>query len=250
MTTFSLEPLDLAALLCSRVCHDVISPVGAIANGLEVLESEKDEDMRGFAMDLIKKSTAVAVARLQFCRLAFGAAGSAGASIDTGDAEQVARGLLADDKTKLVWNATRTLMPKNKVKLILNLCMVAAQAIPRGGVITLSVDGVDNDMTISVEAAGTNAKLQSHLPPPARRRAGERRRRPRHTVLLRRPGRARSASDDQGRDRGRQGDAEGLSRRDRDTSLRQRHDRRAGQGRLSTRSSGPRLSKTIDITGL
>ena len=164
MTTFSLDPLDLAALLCSRVCHDVISPVGAIANGLEVLESEKDEDMRGFAMDLIKKSTAVAVARLQFCRLAFGAAGSAGASIDTGDAEQVARGLLADEKTKLVWNATRTLMPKNKVKLMLNLCMIAAQAIPRGGVITLSTDGVDNDMTISVEAAGTNAKLQSHLP--------------------------------------------------------------------------------------
>ncbi len=164
MTTCSLDPLDLAALLCSRVCHDVISPVGAIANGLEVLESEKDEDMRGFAMDLIKKSTAVAVARLQFCRLAFGAAGSAGASIDTGDAEQVARGLLADEKTKLVWNATRTLMPKNKVKLILNLCMIAAQAIPRGGVITLSIDGVDNDMTISVEAAGTNAKLQSHLP--------------------------------------------------------------------------------------
>ncbi len=164
MTTFSLDSLDLAALLCSRVCHDVISPVGAIANGLEVLDSEKDEDMRGFAMDLIKKSTAVAVARLQFCRLAFGAAGSAGASIDTGDAEQVARGLLADEKTKLVWNATRALMPKNKVKLILNLCMIASQAIPRGGVITLSVDGEGNDMTIRIEAAGTNAKLQSHLP--------------------------------------------------------------------------------------
>ena len=71
MTAYSLDPLDLAALLCSRVCHDVISPVGAIANGLEVLESEKDPDMRGFAMDLIKKSTAVASARLQFCRLAF-----------------------------------------------------------------------------------------------------------------------------------------------------------------------------------
>ena len=164
MTAFSLEPLDLAALLCSRVCHDVISPVGAIANGLEVLESEKDADMRGFAMELIKKSTHVASARLQFCRLAFGAAGSAGASIDTGDAEQVARGLLADEKTKLVWNATRTLMPKNKVKLILNLCMIAAQAIPRGGVLEVSIDGIDNAMTIKVVASGTNAKLQSHTP--------------------------------------------------------------------------------------
>ena len=164
MTAFSLDPLDLAALLCSRICHDVISPVGAIANGLEVLESEKDPDMRGFAMDLIKKSTAVASARLQFCRLAFGAAGSAGASIDTGDAESVARGLIADEKTKLVWNATRCLLPKNKVKLILNLVLIAAQAIPRGGVITVSIDGLDQALTIKVEAAGTNAKLQSHMP--------------------------------------------------------------------------------------
>ncbi len=164
MTAYSLDPLDLAALLCSRVCHDVISPVGAIANGLEVLESEKDPDMRGFAMDLIKKSTAVASARLQFCRLAFGAAGSAGASIDTGDAEGVARGLIADEKTKLVWNATRALLPKNKVKLILNLVLMAGQTIPRGGVITVTLDGMDNEMTIKVESTGTNAKLQSHWP--------------------------------------------------------------------------------------
>lgn len=164
MTAFSLAPLDLAALLCSRVCHDVISPVGAIANGLEVLESEKDPEMRGFAMDLIKKSTAVASARLQFCRLAFGAAGSAGASIDTGDAEQVARGLIADEKTKLAWNATRALLPKNKVKLILNLVLIAGQAIPRGGVIAVTIEGTDDAMAIKVEASGINAKLPSHTP--------------------------------------------------------------------------------------
>ena len=164
MTAYSLDSLDLAALLCSRVCHDVISPVGAIANGLEVLESEKDPDMRGFAMDLIKKSTAVASARLQFCRLAFGAAGSAGASIDTGDAESVARGLIADEKTKVVWNATRALLPKNKVKLILNLVLMAGQTIPRGGVITVTIDGMDNELKITVESSGLNAKLQSHWP--------------------------------------------------------------------------------------
>ena len=77
MTLFSLEPLDLAALLCSRVCHDVISPVGAIVNGLEVLEENEDEETRTFALDLIKKSAGQASAKLQFCRLAFGAAGSA-----------------------------------------------------------------------------------------------------------------------------------------------------------------------------
>ena len=87
------EALDLAALLCSRVCHDLISPVGAIVNGLEVLEDNRsDEETTNFALDLIKKSAKTASAQLQFCRLAFGAAGSAGAQIDLGDAEKMARG--------------------------------------------------------------------------------------------------------------------------------------------------------------
>src|ERR1700757_4271473 len=93
-----LAPADLAALLCSRVCHDIVSPVGAIINGLEVLEDEKDAEMRGFALDLIKTSAEQASARLQFCRLAFGAAGSAGAAIDSGDAEMVARGLFGRER--------------------------------------------------------------------------------------------------------------------------------------------------------
>jgi histidine phosphotransferase ChpT len=161
-SVLSLAPLDLAALLCSRVCHDVISPVGAIVNGLEVLEDEKDADMRAFALELIKKSARTASARLQFCRLAFGAAGSAGAAIDTGDAENVARGLMADDRTKLEWNAPRILLAKNKVKLVLNMCLIAAAAIPRGGVITVTI--ADEGATLAVEAKGVNARVAAHVP--------------------------------------------------------------------------------------
>ncbi|QAY95770.1 histidine phosphotransferase [Methylovirgula ligni] len=164
MTEFALGPLDLAALLCSRVCHDVISPVGAIVNGLEMLDEEKDPEMRGFALDLVKKSAHTASARLQFCRLAFGAAGSAGAAIDTGDAEKVTRGLLEDDRTKLAWNVPRVLMAKDKVKLILNLCLIAAAAIPRGGVIAVNVDTSEPTPRIDVEATGINARLASHVP--------------------------------------------------------------------------------------
>ncbi len=102
-------------------------------NGLEVMEESKDEEMKTFAMDLIKKSSKTASAKLQFCRIAFGAAGSAGAQIDTGDAEKVARGMLEDDKTKLDWQVPRVLSPKNRVKLLLNMLLVAGQAIPRGG---------------------------------------------------------------------------------------------------------------------
>jgi histidine phosphotransferase ChpT len=163
MTTFSLDALDLAALLCSRVCHDVISPVGAIVNGLEVLEEDNDADTRSFALDLIKKSANTASAKLQFCRLAFGAAGSAGASIDTGDAENVTRGLFGDDKVKLEWTAARVLMPKNQVKLILNLCVIAAGTIPRGGVITVSTSGSSEEPEIRLIARGTNPRVNHAL---------------------------------------------------------------------------------------
>jgi histidine phosphotransferase ChpT len=164
MTKFALDPLDLAALLSSRVCHDVISPVGAIVNGLEVLEEEKDAEMRGHAMALIKSSAAEASARLQFCRLAFGAAGSKGAAIDTGDAEHVTRQLIADERTKLEWSVPRVLMSKNKVKLLLNLCMIADAAIPRGGVISVTSTGVDDDVSFNIEAKGTNARVAATIP--------------------------------------------------------------------------------------
>src|SRR5215203_3034311 len=117
----TLDSLDLAALLCSCICHGLISPTGAIVNGLEVLEEGGDAETRTFAMDLIKKSARTASARLQFCRIAFGAAGSAGAQIDTGDAETMARGHIEDDKVKLTWNIPRMLLPKNRVKLVLNM---------------------------------------------------------------------------------------------------------------------------------
>jgi histidine phosphotransferase ChpT len=153
----ALGALDLAALLCSRVCHDLISPVGAIVNGVEVFDEDKDEETRTFAMDLIKKSARQASARLQFCRLAFGAAGSAGAQIETGDAEKVSRGLLEDDKVKIAWNLPRELKPKNQVKLLLNMLIVAAAAIPRGG--TLTVDPMEGAAGFRIAASGLNARV-------------------------------------------------------------------------------------------
>ncbi len=158
----AISALDLAALLCSRVCHDLISPVGAIVNGIEVLEEGKSEETKAFALDLIKKSAQQASAKLQFCRLAFGAAGSAGAQIELGDAEKAARGLLEDGKTTLVWNLPRELQAKNRVKLLLNMLMIAAGAIPRGGTLTVdpvSGEGGSGAAGFAITAAGLNARL-------------------------------------------------------------------------------------------
>jgi len=156
----AIGALDLAALLCSRVCHDLISPVGAIVNGIEVMEEDKDEETKAFALDLIRKSARVASAKLQFCRLAFGAAGSAGAQIDLGDAQKVAQGLLEDGKVTLAWNLPRELLAKNRVKLLLNMVLIGAAIIPRGGTLTVdpSRDG-EGAPGFRITASGPNARL-------------------------------------------------------------------------------------------
>ncbi|MCC6886923.1 MAG: histidine phosphotransferase [Hyphomicrobiales bacterium] len=159
----TLDSLDLAALLCSRICHDLISPTGAIVNGLEVLEESNDAETRSFAMDLIKKSARAASARLQFCRIAFGAAGSAGAQIDTGDAEAMARGFMEDDKVKLTWNLQRVLLPKNRVKLLLNMLVVAGSAIPRGGLLTVEAIDSGESTGFRIGATGLNARIAPAL---------------------------------------------------------------------------------------
>jgi histidine phosphotransferase ChpT len=148
---FTLSAPDLAALLCSRVCHDIISPVGAINNGLELLdEGGADQD----AMNLIRQSAKNASARLQFARIAFGAAGSAGMQIDTGDAEAVTAAFIANEKPELVWNGSRALLPKNQVKLLLNLVLVALAAIPRGGKITVTLEDVQTQPKFTLASSG------------------------------------------------------------------------------------------------
>jgi len=157
MTTDNrLSGMDLAALIGSRICHDLISPIGAIANGLEVLAGDPDEEMRKVAFTLIENSARQASGKLQFARLAFGAAGSAGAEISLGDAGDLARNLVRDDKRlRLDWRAPSENRPKPEVKLVLNLFTIATTCIPRGGDITVDADA--GSMTIA--ARGTRACL-------------------------------------------------------------------------------------------
>lgn len=148
----TLSGADLAALLCSRVCHDVISPVGAINNGLELLdEGGTDEE----ALDLIRASALNASVRLKFARLAFGASGSVGASIDTGEAEKAAKDFAdADKKVEVTWTGPRAIIPKNRVKLLLNLFMVAYGSIPRGGSLEVILENPETDAKFTITTKG------------------------------------------------------------------------------------------------
>jgi histidine phosphotransferase ChpT len=148
---FTLTPGELASLLCSRICHDVISPVGALNNGLELLDEPGAE---ADALNLIKISAKNASARLQFARIAFGAAGSAGSQIDTGDAESVAMAYMANEKAQLSWSGARSYLPKSVVKLILNMILIGSGSVPRGGTLDVELPSDANDQTLTVKAAG------------------------------------------------------------------------------------------------
>lgn len=153
---FTLSAAELGALLCSRVCHDIISPVGAINNGLELLdEGGADED----AMNLIRISARNASSRLQFARIAFGAAGSAGMQIDTGDAEAVAHAFMKGEKPEFEWVGVRALLPKNQVKLVLNLILVANAAIPRGGKLRVQLDDLETQPKLTLVAGGPMVRV-------------------------------------------------------------------------------------------
>jgi histidine phosphotransferase ChpT len=159
----TIGDLDLAALISSRICHDVISPVGAIANGLEMLDEEQDESMREQTMDLIRKSARQASAKLQFARLAFGAAGSAGAEIDLRDAERVARDFVQGGKHTLSWQGPPVTLPKNKVKLLLNLLALGVVALPRGGTVNVEIKGEGPQVAFRVLAQGEPARLSEQV---------------------------------------------------------------------------------------
>src|SRR5215470_575155 len=128
-----MNDMDFAALLVSRVCHDLVSPLGAVMNGLEVLEDERDSAMRADAIKLVTSSAEQAAARLQFARLAYGAAGSVGAELDLSEVGRIVGGLLQGGKVTLDWRAASLNWPKDWAKLLMNSTLLAADSLPRGG---------------------------------------------------------------------------------------------------------------------
>jgi histidine phosphotransferase ChpT len=154
-TIVELQAADLAALLCSRVCHDLINPVGAIGNGLEVLADPTQTDMQAFAKELIENSTKQARAKLEFARLAFGASSTAGTEIDTREAERVASLYFeAVEKAELAWTIAPVLLPKNKAKLLLNMLIITVGGVPRGGKVTVEMEGEPGAESFTITATG------------------------------------------------------------------------------------------------
>jgi histidine phosphotransferase ChpT len=154
-----MNEIEFSALMVSRVCHDLVGPLGAVVNGLEVLEDENDAAMRDDAIKLVTSSANQALARIQFMRIAFGAAGSAGAELDLGEIGRLIQGLLDGGKVKLEWKVPQAYWGKDWAKLLMNATLLGVDSLPRGGLVTVMAGEDAKAPTFRVTATGLNARI-------------------------------------------------------------------------------------------
>jgi histidine phosphotransferase ChpT len=159
-----MNAVDLASLLCSRLCHDLMSPVGALNNGIELLADEQDPDMRDKCLELLADSARASANKLKFFRLAFGAAGGFGEAVDTHEAEAALEGVFGPDRRiELGWVVSDGKLPKGAVKLLLNLALLAGDALVRGGRLDVGAETRDGEIEIAVRAEGPRILLDPVL---------------------------------------------------------------------------------------
>lgn len=159
-----MNAIDLASLLCSRLCHDLLSPVGALNNGLELMADEQDPEMREKCLELLNESARASANKLKFFRLAFGAAGGFGDTIDTREAKAALEGLFAADRRiALGWMVEADELPKGAVKLLLNLALIAGDALVRGGRLDLGAEESGDGLELVIRAEGPRILLDPGL---------------------------------------------------------------------------------------
>lgn len=155
--------IDLASLLSSRICHDLISPVGALSNGIEILADECDDDMREQTIALLIHSATEATGRLQLLRLAFGGSTSLGGMIGMGDGEVALREYLTTTKVTLDWHPTVEALPKEAMKLLLNMALVATECIIRAGTLTIDAAVQPDGLRLVATASGDRIMVSDDI---------------------------------------------------------------------------------------
>jgi histidine phosphotransferase ChpT len=160
----TISPVDFASLLCSRLCHDLLSPVGALNNGLELLADEHDPEMRARCMELLNDSARASANKLKFFRLAFGAAGGFGETVDSREAQAAIEGLFpAQSRITIGWMIEEGALPKPATKVLLNLALIAGDALVRGGQLDIGAEVNDGRVEIAIRAEGQRLVLDQEL---------------------------------------------------------------------------------------
>jgi histidine phosphotransferase ChpT len=155
--------LPILELVCSRLCHDLISPVGAVGNGLELMAEEGDDELLEDARKLVESSSQRASALLQMFRCAYGNAGNQ-ASFGAGEAVKLAREAL--DSSRVEFRVDLPVVadwPSGFGKLLLNAILTTAEWLPRGGVLSLSATEAAGTAKFGLTAEGQQAGYSSDM---------------------------------------------------------------------------------------
>ena len=159
-----MNAVDLASLLCSRLCHDLMSPVGALNNGIELMADEQDEAMRAQCLELLGDSARATANKLKFFRLAFGAGGGFGDLIDANEAKKALEGIFgAERRIELGWMISQDKLSKGAMKLLLNLAMIAGDALVRGGRLDVGAESTGDGLEIAIRGEGPRVMLDAGL---------------------------------------------------------------------------------------
>jgi histidine phosphotransferase ChpT len=160
----AMNAVDLASLLCSRLCHDLMSPVGALNNGIELMADEQDPDMRDRCVELLADSAKATANKLKFFRLAFGAGGGFGDLIDANEARIALEGIFgAERRIELGWMVADEKLSKGAMKLLLNLALIAGDALVRGGRLDIGAESTGEGLDIAIRAEGPRVMLDAGL---------------------------------------------------------------------------------------
>lgn len=152
--------IEFASLLCSRLCHDLLSPVGSMINGLELIADESDPELRAQYMSLLTDSAEASASKLKFFRLAFGAAGGYGDVIDAREAKAALEGLVRGNaRITFGWLVDQAELSRGATRILLNLSLIALDALVRGGRLDV---GVEADEVV-VRAEGPRLVLDAEL---------------------------------------------------------------------------------------
>lgn len=157
-----IAPEELAARLASKLCHDFISPAGAIVSGLDLLEDPAAKDMRDDAMELISASARKLVDHLAFARVAFGAVAGV-AMFDCAELERLTRGVYAHVRAELDWAVDAAQLPKAPAQTLVNIAQLAAGALPLGGVARMELAQDGEGYRITASARGPKARLHAEV---------------------------------------------------------------------------------------
>lgn len=158
--TMLIDTASLVALVSSRICHDLVSPIAALTTALDILDDDHGADMREQAMDLIRNSAAQAGVKLEFMRATFGGGTIGVGDTDLGDFQKLATRFFATQKPELKWNLQVPIVPRAAARILMNLLLVGLDCLPRGGTLELSGSQVGEKLSLSICATGLRASMK------------------------------------------------------------------------------------------